>query len=999
MASPLPHRAPRSRSSVKRRRLVVLGVMGVAFLALVGVAQAALGGFNPFGDNEVGQTVNDAILLPTNQWISPVGDRIEDPKGRLQASAISPDGTFLAALTWHEFRGYLTIFNLKTGQIVQEEGQPPTKEQVEKKEKVPTLDPENGEPGEEIAADGPYYSPDGKTLWVPQTGDIAKFTVDPTTGMVSGKTLITLPKAAVTKAPEYDEEPAKPGEALASGMAFSSDGSKVYVALNGSNALAVYNTSTDKLEAEIPVGNAPRQVVVDGDTAYVSNEGGRPARPGDTTNYSDGTPVVSSPVTGAATTGTVSVVNLATNKADGEIAVGLQPTALYRDGAALFVANSNDDSLSIIDTATKKVVQTVSTNPLPGAKVGSYANAISMPDPSHVLVSIGRDNAVAVYNFAGLTRKVKGHGWSYDRHRGHDGWGHGHGHTHRRHHHGHKPPWHEVPVKDPLSYEGLLPTDWYPVQVQPDPALGAGAIVVTNARGIGDRGPQATICKGPETSPATECATGFNTYDETGTLTVFKMPSHGELAQDTKTVFTDNDWKNVPAINRGAGDTVPHVIPPQLGGHSPIKHVFVIVKENRTYDQIFGDLGEGNGDPELAQFGEKVTPNLHTIAKRFGDLDNFYDEGTLSADGHNWIVQAEANDYIEREFGAFYRSYPAEGNDALAYQRDGFLWNAAEKAGLSAKVFGEYNYFITTAGKGTGGTWKEWYEDSRILDGKQAGPLPIPISEYQTSSDIPSLNEITDHDYPRFDLAIPDQYRYQIWKQEFERETKANAVPNLTLIWLPDDHTGGAPDPVAQVADNDLAFGKIVESISHSPVWKESAIFGVEDDTQNGVDHVDGHRGPAFVISPYSKGGVDHEYASQPNMVRTVEQILNIKPMNQEDYAAEPMYGAFTEHPDFAPYTATPNKIPLTLGVKGFAEGPSYVPQAMRATAAAWTEWTRKQKFQGPDGRPDSAKPVQLDRYDWYSAHGWRRAYPGDPKIYLPDEVPGRDIPAAVAGD
>ncbi len=261
------------------------------------------------------------------------------------------------------------------------------------------------------------------------------------------------------------------------------------------------------------------------------------------------------------------------------------------------------------------------------------------------------------------------------------------------------------------------------------------------------------------------------------------------------------------------------------------------------------------------------------------------------------------------------------------------------------------------------------------------------------------MNEITDHDYPRFDLAIPDQYRYQIWKQEFERETKANAVPNLTLIWLPDDHTGGAPDPVAQVADNDLAFGKIVESISHSPVWKESAIFGVEDDTQNGVDHVDGHRGPAFVISPYSKGGVDHEYASQPNMVRTVEQILNIKPMNQEDYAAEPMYGAFTEHPDFAPYTATPNKIPLTLGVKGFAEGPSYVPQAMRATAAAWTEWTRKQRFQGPDGRPDSAKPVQLDRYDWYSAHGWRRAYPGDPKIYLPDEVPGRDIPAAVAGD
>ena len=974
MASPSSHRASRSRATVKRRRFIALGVICVAFLAVVGVAQAALGGFNPFGGDEVGQMVNGAILLPTNQWISPLGKRIEDKNAKIESSTLSPDGHYAAALTWHEFTGYLTIFDLKTGEIIQEEGG-----------EYPngTLDPAAGEPGEEVAADGPFYSPDGKTLWVPQTGDIAKFTVDPETGMVSNKTIITLPRAAVTKAPEYDKEPAKPGEALASGMAFSSDGTKVYVALNGSNALAVYNTSTDELEAEIPVGNAPRQVVVDGDTAYVSNEGGRPARPGDTTNFTDGTPVVSNPVTGAASTGTVSVVNLATNKEEGEIPVGLQPTALYRDGSALFVANSNDDSLSVIDTAKNKVVQTVSTNPLPGGKVGSYANAISMPDPHHVLVSIGRDNAIALYSYAGLTKKVGGHGW-----------GHGGKHGH--------PGGHEVPVKDPLAYEGLMPTDWYPVDVQPDPALGAGTVVVTNARGIGDRGPQAKICKGPETSPATECASGFNTYDETGTLTVFRLPSHGELAQDTKTVFTDNNWKNVPAINSGAGDTVPNVIPTHVGGHSPIKHVFVIVKENRTYDQVLGDLGEGNGDPELAQFGEKVTPNLHSIAKRFGDLDNFYDEGTLSADGHNWIVQAEANDYIEKEFGAFYRSYPAEGNDALAYQRDGFLWNAAEKAGLSVKVFGEYNYFITTTGKGTGGTWKEWYEDSQILEGKQSGPLPIPIDEYQTSSDIPSLNEITDHDYPRFDLEIPDQYRYDLWKEEFEREQKANSVPDLTLIWLPDDHTGGAPEPVAQAADNDLAFGKIIETISHSPVWKESAIFGVEDDTQNGVDHVDGHRGPAFVVSPYSKGGVDHEYGSQPNMVKTVEQVLGIKPMNQEDYAAEPMYGAFTEHPDFAPYTALPNKIPLTLGVKGFAEaagGPSYVPAAMEGVVEAWDKWKSKQRFQGPDGRPDSAKPVQFDRYDWYSAHDWRRAYPGDPKIYRPDEVPGRMIPAAVAGD
>jgi YVTN family beta-propeller protein len=1009
VASSVPIRTTNGiRRNPRRRRLGAVAVL-VAFVAAVGVASAEFGGVNPFGSGEVGQTYNGALLLPTNQWISPIGTRIEDPYGRIVSSTLSPDGQYMAALSWNEFTGYLTIFDLKTGKIVQEEGGYPN-----------TLDPAAGEPGEEVAADGPLYSPDGKTMWVPQTGDIAKFTVNPETGTVSEKVIINMPKAANGPAPEYSTEATHPGEAEPSGMALSSDGSKLYVAFNGSNTLGVINTATNAVEKEIPVGNAPRQVVIDGNTAYVSNEGGRPARPGDTTNLSDGTPIVSSPVTGAATTGTVSVVNLATDKQEQEIPVGLEPTALYQNGSALFVANSNDDSISLIDTATNKVVQTADTNPLPGASVGSYANAITMSDPDHVLVSIGRDNAIAVYRYSGLPRGH--HGWDQTA-RGR--WG---------------------DQTAPLQFEGLLPTDWYPVAVQPDPALGPGEIVVTNDRGIGDRGPQAKICKGTETSPAPECVKGYNTYDDTGTVTTFKLPAEGELAKYTNTVFTDNDWTHVPQVNSGAGDTVPGVIPRQIGGHSPIKHVFIVVKENRTYDQVLGDLGEGNGDPELAQFGQKITPNEHALAKRFGDLDNFYDEGTLSADGHNWIVQAEANDYVEKEFGAFYRSYPAEGGDALAYQRDGFLWNAAQKAGQSVKDFGEYNRYITTTGSGTGGTWKEWYEDSQILEGKQSGPLPIPTTEYKTSSDIPSLNAITDPAYPRFDLEIPDQYRYDIWKGEFEHEESSGAVPDLTLIWLPDDHTGGAPDPVAQVADNDLAFGRIVETISHSKVWKDSAIFGVEDDTQNGTDHVDGHRGPAFVISPYAKGGVQDEYETQLNMVRTVEQILGIAPMNQEDYAAEPMYGAFTETPNFEPFTAAPNEIPLTLGVTGFPAtttpatttpatttttpatttpatttapvtttpvttttpattttgGPDQegvVPASMQGIYNAWMSWKQHQRFLGPDAIPDSAKPVLFNRFDWYSAHDWQVAYPGDPKIYEPDEVPGRELPAALLGD
>ena len=445
---------------------------------------------------------------------------------------------------------------------------------------------------------------------------------------------------------------------------------------------------------------------------------------------------------------------------------------------------------------------------------------------------------------------------------------------------------------------------------------------------------------------------------------------------------------------------MPGVIPRQIGGHSPIKHVFVIVKENRTYDQVLGDLGEGNGDAELAQFGQKITPNAHALAKRFGDLDDFYDEGTLSADGHNWIVQAEANDYVEKEFGAFYRSYPAEGGDALNYQRDGFLWNAAQKAGQSVKDFGEYNRYIT--GPGNGGTWKEWYEDSQILEGKPNGPLPIPITRIQDHlghpvaerNQRPRLPEVR----PRNSRPVP--LRHLEGRIRTRGKCPRRSRPDTDLA--ADDHTGGAPDPVAQVADNDLAFGRIVETISHSKVWKNSAVFGVEDDTQNGVDHVDGHRAPAFVISPYAKGGVQSEYSSQLNMVRTVEQILGIHPMNQEDYAAEPMYGAFTETPNFEPFTAVPNEIPLTLGARASprrsrqprrrqrhdatrATRPreGAVPASMQRVHDALDELEEHQRFLGPDAIPDAAKPVLLNRFDWYSAHNWKVAYPGD-----------RDLPA-----
>jgi YVTN family beta-propeller protein len=987
------------RTRRRRRGRVAITAALASCVAVVGAASAAIGGFNPFGNQQVSQTYANGVLLPTNQWISPLGTRILDNSARLVSSTISPDGQYLAALGWNDFQGYLTIVDLKTGTIVQQTA----------------LNTDGGNDST-VAADGPLFSPDGKTLWVPESEYLLKFSFTPGSAtpavqedaiFLCGINDPTSPFCIGNDdAGEAGENPADAaqvanGAELPSAMALSPDGSKLYVALNGANKLGVIDTANDTVLDEIPVGNAPRQVVLaDGGTvAYVSNEGGRPARPGDFTNLSDGTPIVSNRVTGGAVTGTVSVVNLTTGKETQEIPVGLEPTAVYQDGNALFVANSNDDSISVIDERTSTITQTVRTNPVPGADVGSYANSINMSDPHHVLVSIGRDNAIAVYRYRGLYR--------------------------------------------PMRLVGLLPTDWYPVQVQPDPALGSNAIVVTNDKGIGAQGPESTINKGPDTAPAAESVTGHNTYYDTGSVTTFTLPRDGQLWQDTQTVFSDDDWDQIKPINQGDYDTVPRVIPAHLGGYSPIKHIVVIVRENRTYDQVLGDLGEGNGDPSLAQFGATITPNAHALATRFGDLDDFYDEGTLSADGHNWIVQAEATDYVEKEFGAFYRSYPSQGGDALAYQRDGFLWNAAEKAGLSVQNFGEYIYNpyslasnapcenVVVSGKTICSAWDEWYLETQWLEDGHQGPEPIsnPCQYAYAQSDIPSLRAITDPCFPNFQLSIPDQYRVDQWMPVFRQQEQSGQMPNLTFMWLMTDHTGATgvaagsssvPYPVAQVADNDFAVGRVIDAISHSRFWKSTAIFIVEDDTQNGVDHVDGHRGPAFLISPYSASGVDDDYYTQLNMVKTIEQILGIHPMNQEDLAAEPMYDAFTNDPrqwNFAPYDVQPNQIPFSLGAPGYpstltsssagatpAERRSFRPQGivpadMKSVYQAWEAWTAQQVAEGHFNGPDKVNPQLMNRFDWYSAHNWQVAYPGDPKIYTPDQVPGRKLPAAFLGD
>ncbi len=943
------NRATRRRARPRGRRSRTL-IAGTAVLGLsLGAAAAASAGvFNGaphggFGTARVGTDNGHGVLLPDNERVAPLGERTLVTDGRLLSSTISPDGKTLAALSYEQGTGFLTMTDIASGRIIQQVGT------------GSTADPKIGDGT--VAADGPLFSADGKTLWMSQTADILKFAVN------ADATVAVKPTVIATTGTH--------GPALPSGMAFGSDPRRLYIAFNGANTLAVLDTTTNKILKQVPVGIAPRQVVLVHGTAFVSNEGGRVPVAGDTTNLTDNltTPVVSDKSTGAVNNGTVSVVDLATGKLTKTIRVGLEPAALYRSGTTLFVANSNADSVSIIDTTTATVTQTFNVNPLPGSAVGSYPTAITMPDPGHVLVAIGRDNAIAEFAY--------------------------------------------TDQRTPVRYLGLIPTDWYPVNVAVDGAL--GRIVVTNDKGIGARGPLSTITKGP----GTNTVTGHNTYDDTGSVTTFAAPADADLGGLTHQVFVNDDWEHLLTKQSptAAAKKVAQVIPTTLGAPSKIKHVFLIVKENRTYDQVLGDIGKGNSDPSLTQFGGSVTPNQHTMARRFGVFDNFYDEGTLSADGHNWLMQADANDYIEKEFGAFYRSYPAQGGDALAYQRDGFLWNAAARAGKSVRDFGEYNNYFTVDQAKTPPTWSQWYQDSQILEGKATGPLPVPLDKYTTYADIPSLNAVTDHTFPRFDLNVTDQYRADIWQKSFAQSERTGKLANLNMLWVMDDHTAGVgagdPYPTAEVADNDLAVGRIVSSISHSKFWASSAIFILEDDPQNGTDHVDGHRSTLQVVSPYAKrNGVNSTYYTQLNVVRTMEQILGIAPMNQEDRAAEPMTDAFTATPDFTPYTVQPNQIPLTFGITGATIGTTaqakastkagatrpVVPAAQWATYQAWVAWSKTQQATGHLKTEDAVNPAQMNRLDYYASTGWTKPYPGDTTILTPTRVPGRNLPTGYLG-
>ncbi|MEV0185636.1 alkaline phosphatase family protein [Streptomyces sp. NPDC050625] len=892
---------------VNRRTMLTAGITAVAMTA----AGTAFAQTHQFGTDQVGQVTDNGQVVSSDQYIAPYGDRLVINNGKIMSSSVSPDGTHLAASVT-DGGAALSIVDLKSWKQQQLVSNAASS--------VPRISSNS------VGQEGPTYSPDGSQLWLGQTDGYTRFTVN-ADGTVADPKTVTIPAMG--------SKHALVGEAV-----FSSDGSTVYSAVNGQNRVVALDAATGAIKQSWAVGNAPRDLIEVGGKLYVSNEGGRPAKAGDTTINSYGTQVPADPKTGATTTGTVSVIDLADPAAaPASIDVGLHPTALYAKKGALFVTNTATNDVSVIDTATDKVVQTIATQPWPEASVGYEPDAVTLTDDGHLLVPLGRANAVAVYRY--------------------------------------------TTAQEPVSYVGLIPTDYFPSEI----ATVGDQIVVSNTRGIDARRPN---------NPA-----GHGTHDTTSSLTRFTLPDDSEIRAMTGKVFTQNGWHGGSVtLSDGKNDAKPVPVPLRLGDPSTIKHVFLLVKENRTYDQVFGDLPQGNGDPSLAQFGENVTPNQHALAKQFGLYDNTYDIGTNSAEGHNWLMQADNPEYTESSAGEYARSYDTE-DDALGHQRTGFIWSGAQAAGKSVRDFGEFHQFLS---KPSGASWQNLYCDAKNMDATGQDTAYT----LNSSSPIPSLNDVSVHGFPKFDTSVPDIYRYQIWKRDFEQ----NGPANLNMFWLSSDHTGGPANSAAQVADNDLATGKIVDEISHSKYWKDSAIFVVEDDSQAGLDHVDGHRAPIQIISPWAKHGVvDSRYYSQITMMRTIEQILGIHPMNQKDSAASPMRGAFTQAADLTPFTALPNRTSLTDGLKTppscgldtpAAQNPdaaaaptAKVPADKQQLAAEWDKWKSKQRLSGPHAVPDYANPAQMNHFTWYETHEWSKPYPGENKIFAPDDVPGAYIPSS----
>jgi len=814
-----------------------------------------------FGNKKVGPQPDGSVLVPSNQLLRPAGYQVEMP-GRPVDLALSPDEKMLFVKN----KNSLDLVRLGDRTILQS---------------LPY--PHSGSSYTGIA-----LSSDGKRVFVTDATNHLNIAEVDHDNVMHWKGSIIMPKPKIG------------GPPVPSGLSLNPTGDKAYVTLSRNNTLAVVNLNDTSDVEQVPVGIAPYDILLaNPHKAYVTDWGGRRPHEGETTYNSSGSQVLVDPQTGVANSGAVSVIDLDQNKTVKTIEVGLHPAGmvLSPDHDKLYVACANSDVISVIDTQTDRVTDTLSVHAHKDVPFGSGPNALAIsPDGKYLYVANGTENAICV-----------------------------------------------ISTDHPDEVAGYIPTGWYPGSVLIDHA--GKYLFAANVKGIGSRNMKTN-------------RSGFNSHDNLGTISIIPVPDQQKLARMTKTVHQNNAYQQMQAKQHPDGSSQAKVPVPWLPGQtSYFKHVVYIIKENRTYDQVLGDMPQGNGDSSLVEFGREVTPNHHKMAENFALMDNYNCSGILSADGHQWTDEAYVTDYLEKSFGGFSRSYPYDGDDALAYASSGFIWDNVLDHGLTFRDYGE---FVHTSIKPEGTEFMDIYQDM------QRGTHKVDIRAKATVEQIEPYICPT---FPGFTLTIPDQYRADEFIKELKDFEQQDQFPNFVIMELPNDHTSGTrpgyPTPKAAVADNDLALGRIVDAISHSKFWKNTCIFVTEDDPQAGLDHVDGHRTVGYVISPYTRRGkVVSTYYSQINMVRTIENILGIPPMNQFDLTADPMLDLFTDTPDFSPYDAVKNNIPLDRLNRQLNQ--------LKGKPRYWAQKSMEQDLEEEDRIDEDI----FNRIIWHAVKGYDTPYP-----------------------
>jgi YVTN family beta-propeller protein len=741
------------------------------------------------------RSTDDERRLPTGARLDPAGRSIDVGSMPL-AMTLSPDGRYVVLLLngWRE-QG-LQILDRGTGVIVQT---------------VPQA----------AAFIGLAFSPRANVLFVSGGNQDVVYEYGWSDGRATLRDSVIL---------AWKPDTRRSGTRYPAGLAVSPDGTRLYVAENLADSLAVIDLATRSVLARHATERYPYGVAVapNGDV-YVSAWGGHTVSvftPNSSGGLDDG----------------------------GRIRVARHPSALAlnADGSRLFVASGSTDRVAVVDTRAKRIVKQLDDPPPEGPAEGSTPNALVLSrDGKRLFVAEADANAVAIFDLSAVTSN-------------------------------------DTTARGNDLLAGRIPVGWYPTAL----ALAGDTLWVVNGKGHGTA-PNPDYPH-PGAGSHNSRPRSYTLGQLSGTVTILPdaLVRGRALAEYTERVARANNWTSRT---------------PLRSAYPPIEHVVYIIKENRTYDQVLADLPQADGDTTLLFFPRSVSPNHHALAERFGIYDRFFVNAEVSADGHNWSAAAYATDYVQKTVPSNYssrgRSYDYEGTnrcvseqtpceppeDDVAEPASGYLWDLAQRAGITFRNYGEF-----------------------VIPEKVDSASRMPAG-YKGSK--PFLAANTSREFPGYDLDIPDQRRADVFLREFEGFVRSGRMPQLIVARLPNDHTAGAranaPTPRAYMADNDLALGRIVEAISRSPFWRSTAIFVLEDDAQNGPDHVDSHRSPFFLISPWARQGVHHRFTNTTDVIATMAEILGLGSLSQFDYYGRPLRDVWRESPDVAPYRALIPAVPL----------------------------------------------------------------------------------------